>query len=68
LIDQAGLKGHSIGGVSVSEKHANFFVAKTDASSSEVRALIFEVRDLVEARAGVRLEPEIQMVGFDDDH
>ena len=68
LIDQAGLKGHSIGGVSVSEKHANFFVAKSDASSSDVRALIFEVRDLVEARAGVRLEPEIQMVGFDDDH
>lgn len=66
LIDQAGLKGHSVGGVSVSQKHANFFVATREATSSQIRSLIFEVRDLVAERAGVVLEPELQMVGFDD--
>ena len=67
LIDAAGLKGLKMGEVSVSEKHANFFVASKSAKSSDVRKLVFHVRDLVEARMGVRLEPEIQMVGFDDD-
>lgn len=64
LIEKAGLKGHSVGGVSVSTKHANFFVAAHGALSSDVRALIFEVRDLVSASEGIELEPEIQLVGF----
>lgn len=68
LIDQAGLKGFSVGGVSVSEKHANFFVATRDATSLEIRELIFRVRDLVAERSGVVLEPELQLVGFDDVH
>lgn len=64
LIEKAGLKGHTVGGVSVSMKHANFFVAKRGAASSDIRTLIHEVRDLVFSREGVLLEPEIQMVGF----
>ncbi len=64
LIERAGLKGHAIGDVAVSSKHANFFVAGQGAGSSDIRRLIFEVRDLVQAREGVLLEPEIQMVGF----
>jgi UDP-N-acetylmuramate dehydrogenase len=67
LIDSAGLKGFEVGDVSVSGKHANFFVALPTATSAQIRALIFEVRDLVAERTGVVLEPEIQMVGFDDD-
>ncbi|MEX1249135.1 MAG: UDP-N-acetylenolpyruvoylglucosamine reductase, partial [Acidimicrobiia bacterium] len=67
LIDNAGLKGFGLGQVAVSKKHANFFVASPTATSEEIRALIFEVRRLVNERAGVDLEPEIQMVGFDDD-
>ncbi|MEX0795827.1 MAG: UDP-N-acetylmuramate dehydrogenase [Acidimicrobiia bacterium] len=67
LIDNAGLKGFAMGDVSVSEKHANFFVATQQATSRQVRDLIFEVRKLVAERTGVVLEPEIQMVGFDDD-
>lgn len=67
LIDSAGLKGFAIGEVSVSEKHANFFVATQQATSQQVRDLIFEVRRIVAERTGVVLEPEIQMVGFDDD-
>ena len=64
LIERAGLKGHAIGDVAVSSKHANFFVAGPGAASSDIRRLIYDVRDLVQAREGVLLEPEIQMVGF----
>lgn len=67
LIDSAGLKGFALGEVSVSEKHANFFVATQQATSRQIRDLIFEVRRIVAERTGVVLEPEIQMVGFDDD-
>lgn len=67
LIDNAGLKGFAMGEVSVSVKHANFFVATQNATSGQIRDLIFEVRRLVAERTGVVLEPEIQMVGFDDD-
>ncbi len=67
LIDSAGLKGFAMGEVSVSEKHANFFVATQQAKSQQIRDLIFEVRRIVAERTGVLLEPEIQMVGFDDD-
>jgi UDP-N-acetylmuramate dehydrogenase len=67
LIDNAGLKGFALGEVSVSDKHANFFVATKQATSLQIRDLIFEVRTLVAERTGVLLEPEIQMVGFDDD-
>lgn len=68
LIDQVGLKGFTMGEVSVSEKHANFFVATQQATSTQVRDLIYEVRRIVADRTGIVLEPEIKMVGFDDDH
>jgi UDP-N-acetylmuramate dehydrogenase len=68
LIDSAGLKGFGVGDVSVSDKHANFFIALPTATSAQIRALIFQVRDLVAERTGIVLEPEIQMVGFDDDN
>lgn len=67
LIDQAGLKGFSVGEVSVSEKHANFFVAGKGASSRDVRTLIVEVQRMVAEQTGVGLELEIQLVGFDHD-
>ncbi len=68
LIDQAGLKGFAIGAVAVSEKHANFFVAGRTASSTDIRSLILEVQRKVHESTGVRLEPEIQLVGFDRDN
>jgi UDP-N-acetylmuramate dehydrogenase len=64
LIEKAGLKGHAVGDVSVSMKHANFCVAGKGAASSDNRDLIFEVRDEVLEHEGVLLEPESQMVGF----
>ena len=65
LIDAAGLKGHRRGSASVSIKHANFIQADEGGSADDVHALIFEVQALVEERLGVRLEPEVRLIGFD---
>lgn len=66
LIDSLGLKGLAVGDVSVSEKHANFFVAGPDATSAEIRALVEEVKDRVLEATGTKLETEIQFVGFEE--
>ncbi|MBV8387929.1 MAG: UDP-N-acetylmuramate dehydrogenase [Acidimicrobiia bacterium] len=65
LIDAAGLKGHRVGSAHVSPKHANFFQADEGGSADDVVALIEEVQQLVEERMGVRLEPELRLVGFE---
>ena len=62
LIEQCGLKGHSVGGAQVSEKHAGFIVNTGDAKARDVRALIALVQAVVEAETGVFLEPEIRFV------
>ena len=67
LVDAAGLKGLRVGSATVSPKHANFFQADEGGSADDVRALVIEVRRQVEERMGVRLEPELRMVGFDQD-
>ncbi|MFZ4585429.1 MAG: UDP-N-acetylmuramate dehydrogenase [Acidimicrobiia bacterium] len=66
LIEAAGCKGFRVGGASVSEKHANFFQAEPGATAADVAALVREVAARVEATSGVRLQPEIRFVGFDD--
>ncbi|MGR9045913.1 MAG: UDP-N-acetylmuramate dehydrogenase [Gammaproteobacteria bacterium] len=63
LIEASGLKGHAIGGASVSEKHANFIVNTGQASASDIEALIRYVQDTVEKQQGVRLVTEVCMVG-----
>jgi UDP-N-acetylmuramate dehydrogenase len=63
LIDEAGLKGFAIGGASVSRKHANFIVAGPGSTAADVVALIHHVQETVAARTGVRLEPEVRLVG-----
>lgn len=65
LIDELGLKGTRVGDVSVSNKHANFFVAGPDATSDEIYRLVARVKDAVFDKSGTKLEPEIQFVGFD---
>ena len=62
LIADAGLKGASIGGAQVSEKHAGFVVNAGGATAADVRALIHHVQDEVERQFGVRLEPEVRML------
>jgi len=63
IIDQAGLKGLRVGGVAVSEKHANFFVAEAGASAQDLFDLVTEVRRRVRERTGIDLEPEVRFVG-----
>lgn len=65
LIDDLGLKGMSVGDVSVSEKHANFFVAGPEATADDIYRLVQVVKDTVFELSGTMLEPEIQFVGFE---
>ena len=62
LIDQCGLKGYCVGGAQVSLKHAGFLV-NTGTSSSDFLELMRKVQQIVEERAGVKLEPEIKILG-----
>lgn len=61
LIDQAGLKGFSIGGAAVSQKHAGFVVNTGGATAKDVRALLDAVSSRVYEASGIRLEPEVRI-------
>lgn len=63
LIEECGLKGKSIGGASVSTKHANFIINDGHATSSDIETLIFTVAATVEEQHGVRLIPEVHIIG-----
>jgi UDP-N-acetylmuramate dehydrogenase len=63
LIEAAGLKGRRIGGAEVSPMHANYFVNTGSASAADVRALIDLAQREVERKFGVRLEPEVKVIG-----
>ena len=63
LIDATGLKGLAVGDVSVSQRHANFFVAGPAARPSDVWSLVALVQRRVMAITGVMLEPEVRFVG-----
>ena len=66
LIDDAGLRGFTVGGAQVSEKHCGFVINRGGATAADVRELIRRVQDRVYEKSGVWLEPEIRMLGFDD--
>ena len=66
LIDQCGLKGYSCGGARVSMKHAGFLV-NTGTSSRDFLDLMEKVQQIVEERVGVKLEPEIKILGEETD-
>jgi UDP-N-acetylmuramate dehydrogenase len=61
LIDQCGLKGEQVGGAEVSQRHANFFIARPGATAKDVLQLIDVVRNRVAERMGVELETEIEI-------
>lgn len=63
LIEQAGLKGASVGGAQVSDKHAGFIVNMGGATASDVLALIGHVQQEVSRRFGVQLETEVRVIG-----
>ncbi len=63
LLEACGLKGERIGGAAFSHQHANFIVNLGGARASEVRALMDLARERVEQQTGVKLEPEVKLVG-----
>ena len=62
LIDRTGLKGLTVGGAQVSEKHAGFVINRGGASCADVTALMAEIQRRVWEEAGVRLEPEVKVI------
>lgn len=63
LIELCGLKGYKKGGAVVSEKHANFIINESNAKAADIEALVNEVKAIVEDRQGIRLIPEVCMIG-----
>lgn len=63
LIQDAGLKGYSVGGAMVSEKHSGFVINYNNATCADVLNLCSFVRDTVEEKFGVKLEREIKILG-----
>jgi UDP-N-acetylmuramate dehydrogenase len=63
LIEDSGLKGLSVGGAQVSEKHSGFIVNTGNATASDVVELVRLVRERVYMDTGVVLEPEVKWIG-----
>ena len=63
LIDEAGLKGLGVGRAQVSQRHANFIVNRGGASAGDVIDLVEQIRKKVNATFGIKLEPEVRIVG-----
>ena len=61
LIDQTGLKGYTVGGAAVSQKHAGFVVNLGGATAEDVQQLLRQVSDKVYEAQGIRLEPEVRI-------
>ena len=63
LIDEAGLKGFSIGGAEVSQKHAGFIVNKGNATSEDILNLIIHVKNVIKEKYNIDIETEIKIIG-----
>jgi len=63
LIEAAGLKGASVGGAMVSDKHANFIINKRNASAADIEALIYLIRENVKEKFNIELITEVHIVG-----
>jgi UDP-N-acetylmuramate dehydrogenase len=63
LIEEAGLKGTSHGGAQISPVHANFIANTGGATASDVLALIAEAQRIVKQQSGIRLQPEVRILG-----
>ena len=67
LLDEAGLKGFSIGDAKISEKHANFFINDGDASSRDMLMLIKKAHKEVKDKFNINLSLEVKLMGFNAD-
>ena len=63
LIDECGLKGYSIGGAEVSEKHAGFVVNSNNATAKDVLDLIKYIKEKVYEKYGIKIEEELRIIG-----
>lgn len=63
LIMDSGLRGYRVGGAQVSEKHCGFVINTGDATAEDVRSLMKHVTEIVYAKFGVTLEPEVKFLG-----
>lgn len=63
LIDAAGLKGYSVGGAAISQKHANFIINKNHATAEDVKRLVQEIKEKV----GFNLECELRIIPFKEE-
>jgi len=63
LIDDAGLKGYSVGGAQVSEKHAGFIINKGSATAADIMELASHVQTVINEKFGVEIEREVEYLG-----
>lgn len=63
LIQDAGLKGFTLGGAAVSEKHSGFVINKSGATAKDIIDLIHHIQDEVKKQSGVDLHPEVRIIG-----
>lgn len=66
LIEDAGLRGFSVGGAQVSEKHCGFIVNRQNATAADIYTLIMEVQRRVKISSQVTIEPEVILLGFEE--
>lgn len=63
LIDECGLKGYTVGGAQVSEKHSGFIINKNNATCDDVLNLMKHCQQTVLDKKGVHIEPEVKIIG-----
>jgi UDP-N-acetylmuramate dehydrogenase len=63
IIDRLGLKGERVGAIAVSDVHANFMVAASDATATDIFRFVYKIRAIVREETGIDLEPEIRFLG-----
>ena len=63
IIDRIGLKGERVGAISVSNVHANFMVAASGATASDIFRFVYRIKAIVLDNTGIDLEPEIKFLG-----
>jgi len=68
LIEKSGAKGLAVGDAQVSEKHANFIVNRGAATAGDILQLIEKIENMVEETFGIKLEREINFIGFNQDY
>ena len=67
LIQESGLKGVSVGGAEVSEKHSGFIINKGGATATDVLQLMELVEKKVYEDSGIHLEPEVRIIGEENE-